>query len=373
MKIKRYIANSAHEAIQKVKEELGSEAIILNTRLVPKKGWLKWFAKPFVEVVAAIDEYNLKDGRFPSKLPELGSFANNVNSSAIEKLESRLDAMSELIKNLTANKDDSSNGVSKISAIQNEAYKLLLKNEVHDDIAKMLIEKASDIANSNKTDVYSGLEKLIKQVIGKPQEIVIKPNSRKIILFVGPTGVGKTTTLAKLAAILAIKQQKKVGLITADTFRIAAADQLRTYADIIGIPLTVIYSPKEVKGALNIFEERDVVLIDTAGRSLVDKVQHKEIEELIALSGADEVYVAISSNTSYLGYMNVIHNYNFLPDYKLIFTKMDEAASFGFIVNCCCMSGKAVSYITTGQNVPDDIELINPEQVVRQLLGRNGI
>jgi flagellar biosynthesis protein FlhF len=234
----------------------------------------------------------------------------------------------------------------------------------------MLIDRANELYRNGQVSFEDCLEKLMLQLIGKPQPISVTSGKRKIALFIGPTGVGKTTTLAKLAAILALKQKKQVGLITADTYRIAAADQLRIYSDILGIPLMVIYSPKEIKGALSVYADKEVVLIDTAGKSLNDKAQHKEIEELIALSGADDIYITIASNTSYMGYMNIINNYKFIPDYKLIFTKMDEAAAYGIILNCCCMAGKPISYMTTGQNVPDDIELIDPGKIVNILIGR---
>jgi len=371
MKVKRYIGKNAHEAIQKVKSELGNEAIILNTRYIPKKGWLKWFTKPLVEVVAALDELSLTDKRTTLSQTELSLLqARLASPAALDRLESRVDAMSEMIKNLI---DSSVLGNKMNSFASNEHstyYKQLIKSEVQEDISKMLIERASELSSDGNASFDVSLEKLIKQILGKPQQIAAPADSRKVILFVGPTGVGKTTTLAKLAAMLALQQKKRVGLVTADTYRIAAADQLRIYSDILGIPLIVIYAPKEIKGALSVYTDKDVVLIDTAGRSLNDKIQQKEIEELISLSAPDEVYVAIASNTSCVGYMNVINNYKFITNYKFIFTKMDEANTYGIILNCCCMAGKPISYMTTGQNVPDDIELIDPDKISNQLMGR---
>jgi flagellar biosynthesis protein FlhF len=371
MKVKRYIGKTTHEAIQKVKDDLGNEAIILNTRNIHKKGWLKWFSKPLVEVVAAIDEYGLVDTRLAAKQMDLRLLNQHSSGSvSLERLESRMDAMNDLIKSLIDSNSLTSKPSNQIEVESSPFYKQLTKSEVQDDIARMLIDRANELKRNGQTDFENCLEKLMLQIIGKPQPISASTGKRKIALFIGPTGVGKTTTLAKLAAILALKQKKQIGLITADTYRIAAADQLRIYSDILGIPLMVIYSPKEIKGALSVYSDKDVILIDTAGKSLNDKAQHKEIEELIALSGADDIYITIASNTSYMGYMNIINKYKFIPDYKLIFTKMDEATAYGIILNCCCMAGKTLSYMTTGQNVPDDIELIDPDKIVSILMGR---
>lgn len=371
MKVKRYIGKTTHETIQKVKDDLGTDAIILNTRNIQKKGWFKWFSKPLIEVVAAIDEYGLADTRFAAKQMDLRLLNQYPNGSiSFERLESRMDAMTEMIKSLVASSSLTAKPFDSIDGEYATYYKQLVKNEIQDDIARMLIERANELSLNGQVSFDACLEKLILQILGKPQPITLMPEKRKVVLFIGPTGVGKTTTLAKLAATLALKQKRQVGLITADTYRIAAADQLRIYSDILGIPLMVIYSPKEIKGALSVYADKDVVLIDTAGKSLNDKAQHKEIEELIALSEVDEIYIFIASNTSYLGYMNIIDNYKFIPDYKFIFTKMDEAAAYGIILNCCCMSGKPLSYMTNGQNVPDDIEIINPEKIVNILMGR---
>lgn len=371
MKVKRYIGKTTHETIQKVKDDLGADAVILNTRNIHKKGLLRWFSKPLVEVVAAIEEFGLVDTRLAAKQMDLRLLNHYSNGSiSLERLESRMDAMSEMIKSLVASASIVSKPIDLAEGEYAAHYKQLMKNEVQEDIARMLIERAKELSLNGQAGFDACLEKLILQILGKPQPITVTSEKRKVVLFIGPTGVGKTTTLAKMASILALKQKRQVGLITADTYRIAAADQLRIYSDILGIPLMVIYSPKEIKGALNVYADKDVVLIDTAGKSLNDKAQQKEIEELIALSEVDEIYIAIAANTSYSGYMNVINNYKFIPDYKFIFTKMDEAAAYGIILNCCCMSGKPLSYMTTGQNVPDDIEVISPEKIINMLMGR---
>jgi len=190
-----------------------------------------------------------------------------------------------------------------------------------------------------------------------------------VAIFIGPTGVGKTTTLAKIAAEYSLNSNKNVALITADTYRIAAVDQLKTYAEIMGMPLSVIYSPGEVKDILEKYNDKDLVLIDTAGRSSKNKVQFDELDELLKMSGADEVYLLISATTSIRNSMEILKSYSFLKDYKLIFTKIDETSAMGTILNVSFITGKKLSYITNGQSVPDDIEVASIDSIVKNLLG----
>jgi len=370
MKVKRYIGNTAHEIMQKVKEDLGADAVIINTRSFRRKGWFKWFSRPMVEIVAAVDEQTkVYDSQiFPTGSGFLGK--QNASDVTFQRLENRLEDMNSLLKNLIEAKSIEEKKQRFASAEVEYFYNQLLENDVHVNVVEMLIEKATELHENTQNSFEESLKLLILSILGKPQPISEISKERKVIVFIGPTGVGKTTTLAKLAAILSLKKDKKVALITADTYRIAAADQLRIYSDILGIPLTVIYSTRDIKSALNIYSDKDIVLIDTAGKNINDVSHHEEIEELVKESGATEIYITIASNISYLGYMQIVEKYKFLHDYKLIFTKMDEATAYGIILNLSCLAGKPISYITTGQSVPDDIELFDPEKIVKVLMGR---
>ena len=188
-------------------------------------------------------------------------------------------------------------------------------------------------------------------------------------MFVGPTGVGKTTTLAKIAANYLLDQKKTIGLITADTYRIAAVEQLKTYAEILGIPITVVYTPAEIKEAISMYAGKDMILIDTAGRSHKNKAQFEELKALITAAEADEIYLVLSATTSSSNCREIIKSYSFLTNYKLIFTKTDEAPMPGIILNARYLTGKSLSYITTGQSVPDDIEVANIDKITKNLIG----
>ncbi|HHZ13076.1 MAG: flagellar biosynthesis protein FlhF [Caldicoprobacterales bacterium] len=374
MIIKRYIGNTMQDAMAQVKADLGSDAIILNTRRIRKKGLVSWFTKPLIEVTAAADN-------------DIIGFSNReINHNVVTrdtarddysyyKFEKKVDAMEEMIKKLvTEFGRDLDKGSSKTFG-ENQAYfDILISNEVNQKYAIEIMEKATELYTGRNLEFSQCFEQVILDYLGEDvQPIEVTPGQRKIVLFVGPTGVGKTTTLAKLAAGFAIEDGKKVGLITSDTYRIAAVDQLRVYAEILGIPMSVIYSPKDISGALEEHKDRDIILIDTAGRSIKDESHEKEIKEIIEYGNIHDIYLVISANSSYQGCLDILNSYEFLGEYKLIFTKIDEITTYGSIINCKLISRRPLSYITTGQNVPVDIEIANIHKIKDLLMGSKGL
>ena len=183
--------------------------------------------------------------------------------------------------------------------------------------------------------------------------------------------MGKTTTIAKLAYSLMEQKKAKVALLAADTYRIAAVDQLRTYAEIMNIPLYVIYSETELDEQKQDLEKYDIILVDTAGRSHRNKEQRDDIERLIHSVPAQsrEVYLVLSATTKYRDLVKITEAYSEIADYRLIFTKLDETGTIGNIFNIKMLTGAPLSYATNGQNVPDDISRMDPQNVARQLLG----
>ncbi len=188
------------------------------------------------------------------------------------------------------------------------------------------------------------------------------------IALVGPTGVGKTTTIAKLAAAYKLRQGKKVGLITSDTYRIAAVDQLRTYANIIGLPLKVALTPREMAGACGSLADCDVILVDTAGRSQHDKGRLEELAAFIDAATPDETHLVLSATVAEPVLAKAAERFAVLQPTRVIFSKLDEAVHFGVIVNTCRKVGMRVSYVTTGQEVPDEIELAQADRLARLVL-----
>lgn len=402
MKIRRYMGSNAQEAILKVKMDLGNEAIILNTRKVRKKGLFSMFTKPLVEVLAAIDDdYSRKKDNEQKKAEEKAiqkvqkevrtlsateekdlQINSEKKEEKISELENKVSSMESMLnkiyqqmliggsKETAANQEDKQQKV--YSKVLQQFYENLLKNEVEVEIAAkiadMVEEKLGGSAGVN--EVASLMYNVLSGILGKPETIKIREDKKPtIVIFVGPTGVGKTTTLAKIAANYSLNLKKNVGLITADTYRIAAVEQLKTYAEILGMPVSVIYSPNEIKDAIKHYSDKDLVLIDTAGRSYRNKSQFEELKSLIMASEADEIYLVLSTTTSVRNCTEIIANYSFLKEYKLIFTKLDETPINGVILNAKFHTNKGLSYFTTGQCVPDDIEVANIDRITKNLLG----
>lgn len=254
-------------------------------------------------------------------------------------------------------------------------YKKLIDNEVDSRFADEII---GEIENSLKKE--SNLDSILAAVyqkiilkLGKPKTIETGDKA-KVIFFIGPTGVGKTTTIAKIASSFKIEKEARVAFITADTYRIAAVEQLNTYASIIDCPVSVVYSVEDMNKSLSEYKDYDLILVDTAGRSHKATEQMDELKTFIeeVAQRADEFdfecYLTLSLTTKYKDLKSIADKYDDV-DWAVIFTKLDETCSVGNILNIRMLTDRPLSYTTSGQNVPDDIEVINEQGVARQLLG----
>ncbi len=259
-------------------------------------------------------------------------------------------------------------------------YNVLLDNEVQEKYINQVLgdmDKVLRTSHSLDNLLSSVYQKMVLK-LGTPTRIQTGEKKPKVVFFIGPTGVGKTTTIAKIASKFKVEEGKKVGLITADTYRMAAANQLQTYANILGVPLNVIYSAEElldtVKRQMREYQDTDVILVDTIGFSHRNQEQKADTKKLItSLTGyyESEVYLVLSATTKQKDLLDIANSYMEFTDFNLIFTKLDETKSLGNIFNMKLYTGASLSYITTGQNVPDDIEIVNAQKLVKQLLGGN--
>ncbi|WP_026893833.1 flagellar biosynthesis protein FlhF [Clostridiisalibacter paucivorans] len=378
MKVKRYIGSNTQDAMVKVKKELGSNAIILHTRKIKKPGILGIFRRPLIEIVAA-EENNVDVIENKNRDTDL-SFSDGIQlKKTLFKNMASTDGIDWELKKIRESIDSLSNNIEKKEDIKDiglpdnlmDYRNNLLDKGVETEIAERILRDISErinIENKDKETLYDIVKYNISDYLGEPKPIEVN-KSQKVIFFIGPTGVGKTTTLAKLAAQYAINDKNSIGLITADTYRIAAVEQLRTYSEILEVPLKIVYDTKDIYSAMSNFKDKQLILIDTAGRSHKNSSKVQELKELIDTVKNKEVYLVLSATTNFSTVKSILSKYNFLEDYKLIFTKIDESETLGIILSTKYYTKKPLSYVTNGQNVPEDIEIIDINQLTNKLIG----
>jgi flagellar biosynthesis protein FlhF len=253
-------------------------------------------------------------------------------------------------------------------------YHTMRENEVEEEYANEIIEEIKGLNKPNLPFDYALANIYQKMILkfGKPETITPAKSGVKLVFFIGPTGVGKTTTIAKIASKFRVEEKKKIALLTADTYRIAATEQLRTYANILEVPFRVIYTAEELEKAREDFRDCDYLLVDTAGHSHQNTTQKDNMSHFIHSlddKAEKEVYLVLSATTKYRDLVSITDCYKEMADYKLIFTKLDETTTLGSLLNLRLYTGAPLSYVTCGQNVPDDIEEFNPQKTVKRLLG----
>ncbi|MBE5925856.1 MAG: flagellar biosynthesis protein FlhF [Lachnospiraceae bacterium] len=386
MIIKKFQAETETEAIMMAKEEMGKDAVVLNVKTTKQKGFKRLFKKDIVEITAALEEKRttanipIAEIKKESEVKEVKE--DNNKSSAIEEKLNNLQSMIETKLNSPADNNDVSEMTEPAEKNVNFAflrlvYSQLLDNEVDEKYANMIIGEieAALKKESNIDSILSGIYQKIILKLGQPEPIELVDNKTKLIFLVGPTGVGKTTTIAKLASEFKLNKKAKVGMITSDTYRIAAVEQLRTYASILDIPLQVVFTIEELNSAVKQFEGYDIIFVDTAGRSHRNVEQCDELFHLIKDIDIDseqidkEIYLVLSTATKYKDLLKITDTYENLSNYKLIFTKVDETSAIGNILNIKLKTKAPLSYITGGQAVPDDISVVDMQKIAKQLLG----
>ena len=406
MIIKKFQGKTEEEATVLARKELGSTAVIMNVRTVKSKGLKAFFKKPVVEVTAALEDEPDRSSYKPIlpaatvrrtvqsareeiekekereqerevRLEEPAMPSRPVKTEQKESLEEKLESIHSLIEQQLS-RELSDGDFDEDSDEQMPFFKLiyntLIDNEVDEKYANEIIDELGKIKKTGAgIDVFLAniYQKMILQ-FGQPSIVTKASEGAKLVFFIGPTGVGKTTTIAKIASKLNVDDKKKVALLTTDTYRIAAAEQLRTYANILDAPFRVIYTEDEVKDALDEFKDYDYILVDTAGHSHHNEAQKSAMKQFLhCVDGVieKEVYLVVSATTKYRDLLSIADAYSEMTDYKLIFTKLDETTTLGNLFNLKKHTGAQMSYITCGQNVPDDIEQFSPQNTVKQLLG----
>lgn len=405
MNIKTFKAKTEEEAMELAKKELGEHVVKMASRKVEPKGFFqKLFSQPVWEVTAAVDEPDVyersatrrsmpedKGVRYTPSAAMNGKqellFEDKRAETGSNAIEQKLDNLKKLFEEQIREQGQSRSAEEtkeKPETEQNEfpdkniaflrlIFRQLLDNEVDEQYANQIITEI-EASLKKETDVSKILANIYQKIVlklGQTKTLEVGGGKTKYIFFIGPTGVGKTTTIAKLAYSLIEHKKVKVALLAADTYRIAAVDQLRTYADIMNIPLFVIYSETELEEQREELEKFDIILVDTAGRSHRSKEQRDDIERLIRTvpAQARETYLVLSATTKYRDLIKITEAYSEISEYRLIFTKLDETSTIGNIFNIKMLTGAPLSYATNGQNVPDDISRMDPQNIARQLLG----
>jgi flagellar biosynthesis protein FlhF len=367
-------------ALAQVKSRLGGDAVILHTRSFTQKRWLGLSRSPMVEITAGkrIPSYRPRlqaAPAAPKKVApvELGLMNTAVASNALVMGLTRdvgelRGLVNDLVRETRAGKNPS------VHPDLLEHYTNLIKNQVADDLASKIIE---DLRSGVRADglknprfVREKLAERIERMLPVSGPIApLKKDSAHVVALIGPTGVGKTTTIAKIAANMRLRENKRVGLVTIDTYRIAAVDQLNKYAEILGAPLKTATSPKELAEAVEEMRHLDCVLIDTAGRSPHDALKLSELKSFLQAANPDEVHLVLSSTASQECIERAIEQFGMARFDKIIFTKLDEAVHMGVVFNVIHKVNKALSYVTTGQDVPDDIEVGHGRRLAKLILG----
>lgn len=425
MTIKKFQGRTEEEATAKAWEELGAHTVIMNVKEIKPKGLMRYFKSSTYEVTAAVEEsepvssprlvdgappvtpgnINLKADEpisIPKPEPEplkevFATVENTWNSasakavqarteerrreSAVENnLEEKLESLQSLLEEKLSPQPDPKQELPKEPPMDENfkfmkmIYGILLENEVEEKYVNQIMDEVEKVMKGGASLdlILSSIYQKMILKFGQPQPIELADAKPKVVFFIGPTGVGKTTTIAKIASQFKLDRGKKVALFTADTYRIAAVEQLRTYANILDTELNIIYSSKELNEKLRETGDYDLVLVDTAGFSHKNQEQLAETRELVRKvpDGYDkEAYLVLSATTKYRDLLDIADVYKENFTFKMIFTKMDETSSYGNILNMRMYTGAELSYSTYGQNVPEDIEIFNTQKIVKLLLG----
>lgn len=425
MIIKKYIGKTEEEAIALAKAELGDNVTIMNTKEVVPRGLYKFFRKPSVEVTAAVDENIKESPAEPVKeekkedIPDFSKLQQVLNekqfspapdsktaqkdaerermlksSQIIEEelteqqsskdsgndIEQKLNTLQDLLeKQMTMGreeeKEEKERAVDKNQAYLDLIRKQLIDNEVEESYVEQILEEIEGTLKNNSTldNILASVYQKIVLKIGSPHLIDLKTKRTRYIFFIGPTGVGKTTTIAKIASVMKLAKKSKVALITSDTYRIAAVEQLKIYSNILGIPLKVVYAAEEMDKVREELRGFDLVLVDTAGRSHNNQEQKEDLNNILkTVPDSDkEIFLVLSATTKYKDLVKIASTYSEICKYNLIFTKLDETDTIGNIFNMHILTGAPLSYTTCGQNVPNDIGKIDAQKIAKQLLGGN--
>ncbi|MBU1097649.1 MAG: flagellar biosynthesis protein FlhF [Bacteroidetes bacterium] len=370
MKIKKFLAPTLREASAKMKTEFGDEAIILGTRVVNKQ--LEYGTVKLFEITSGIeDENDLESNSFQGLLDtntrpemdfkaELSKVSENIN---------RKKDQNSLLSILDTAKIKSLKNDSKLTKdLLNMAIDNLLHKEIDKPIVKTIVghlKKSQQLINYNNLENY--IISTIASLVSTSNFELEKKGKPKVVAMVGPTGVGKTTCIAKLAAISKILHNLNIGIISIDTYRLGAIDQLRIFSDISNIDMLVAYEPGDMPKLVKQLKDKDIIFIDTAGRSQKNSKDLEQTKYFLDQINVNETYLVLSSTSSTKNLFDIAEKFKVLKYDSLIFTKIDESVTFGNMLNVMVEFNVPIIYLTNGQVIPDDIISADSEVIANMI------
>lgn len=407
MEIRTYRAGSMHEALSLVRRDLGPNAAVLHTRevqanrlfgLIPGRRQIEVTASEGVHVPSRLPESATEmDPRLgppvqPARPDVPSPYADSQASACPTRMpssrpsdpperpalavEDQLSDLRAMLQEL-CRQNRSAAGPHDLPDSLFRLFTDLIEVDLSEEIARELVERvrreASDAELDDSILARTRIAAMLEAEIPTGGPIAVTPGTRRLVALVGPTGVGKTTTIAKLAANFRLREKRNVGLITVDTYRIAAVEQLRTYADIIDLPMEVVSSPREMREAVRRMESLDLILMDTAGRSPRDEIKIQELRSFLSEAEADEVLLVLSSVAGERTLTHTAERFATVGTTGMILTKLDEATSLGNMLPLTRSSRLPIRYVTNGQSVPDDIETAESGRLARLVLGMESV
>ena len=364
MKIKKFVGFSLKEATERMKNVMGSEAVILSSKVIEDK---KNFGKrKLFEITAGIENEEfeneiLNEHHNTNKVKQTSSFETELKKLT-EKIYNQKKVSSGVKNHLVdieiSDEPDKQTEQPEIDEIR----ELLRHREVEEPLINTIIEQLqSEVDFISGTDLDSQIQEIISSLIKTDGFSINKGKEPKVITLVGPTGVGKTTCIAKLALISKILHKLNVGLISIDTYRLGALDQLRIFSEVSGIDFLVAYEPKDIKSFLKKFSNKDLVFIDTVGRSQKNSLLLNDIQKFLDAAQSDEIYLVLSATSSTRNLIDIAQKFKIFGYNGFVFTKLDESVSFGNILNLSARFDEPIKYLTNGQVIPDDIIAADPD------------
>jgi len=395
MRIKKFEGETLQAALAKVKKDFGPDAVILHTKTYKRGGIFGLFGRNMTEVTAGID-INVSAKSSPQittiikpliSEKNISNQTTNENDKNVFTSYQRIEDVSfkneSLLRELNEGKISINTAFRPIKEIGTDnitlknglgrIQKLLIENGVEENLVYRTLQNINSQLSEQQLNIKGVAEQYlfdyISNMIKTSGPIKASPGNVKLIAFIGPTGVGKTTTMAKLAAKYSLIDNKKVVLVSADTYRIAADMQLKKYGEIMGIPAEIVLTPNDLQKVINKYIDKDFIFFDTAGRSPRNKKHLVELKEFLEVYSPIEIHLVISAVTKYYDALTIINNFGLVPIHRLLFTKLDETKNYGVLLNLSANSGGIpISYLTVGQNVPDDINEADPKLISRLVI-----